>query len=436
MKFRWDRKYLHWGMTAFLVICASILFYYFLFHTTSIRTGFSKFIAICMPVIDGMIIAYLLRPVLNLIENHIFRPLYAKAHIEVNNRRNRRMRGYALFFTGGFFILIIYSFFAMLIPQLITSIQSIAQQFPSYVDNLQNWIANLLKNNVEIEKISMNLIDKYSKDVQIWLNQEAMPYLNIILKEISLSVLSVAVFLWNFIIGFIISIYLLNGKEKFAGQSKKIIYALFLEENANKIVEDIRFIDRTFGGYITGSIINSIIIGVLCFFGMNVLKLPYPVLISVIVGVTNVIPFFGPYMGAIPSAILILMINPTQMFIFVIFILILQQLDGNILSPKILGDSTGLSGFWVIFSITLFGGVFGIIGMAVGVPIFAVFYAFIRRKINTMLQKKKLTLETAAYQKVEKIENGEFKKLLEFEKNSEAIEDATKDRSKKGEKKK
>ena len=191
------------------------------------------------------------------------------------------------------------------------------------------------------------------------------------------------------------------------GPGKKIVYALFETDAANAIISDVRFTHRTFSGFMVGKVIDSIIIGIICFFGISMMDIPYAILISVIVGITNIIPFFGPYLGAIPSALLILMVNPLQCLYFIIFILVLQQFDGNVLGPKILGNSTGLSSFWVIFSITLFGGLFGILGMIAGVPIFAVIYAGIKAFINQMLLQKKLPTDTSEYLDVGSIEKGE-----------------------------
>ena len=210
-------------------------------------------------------------------------------------------------------------------------------------------------------------------------------------------VFSVMRFLFEFMIGIIISIYLMSSKELFSGQSKKIAYALFEENKANHLIRNMRFVHKTFIGFLSGKIVDSIIIGILCFLGTSFLEIPYAILVSVIVGVTNIIPFFGPYLGAIPCAILILMISPIHCLYFVIFIIILQQIDGNIIGPKILGNSTGISSFWVIFAITIFGGLFGIPGMVIGVPVFAIIYAGFRSYFHRMLRKKGLPTDTSVY---------------------------------------
>ena len=263
--------------------------------------------------------------------------------------------------------------------------------------------------------IVTSLINQYSNELEDYLNSKLVPQLNVILTRFSSSIFSsmlgLLVTAWNLLIGLIISVYLLVSKESFAGQSKKIIYAIWEEETANKLISNIRFVNATFGGFINGKLVDSLIIGLICFIGMTLLQLPYPLLISVIVGITNIIPFFGPYLGAIPSIVLILMVNPKQALYFAIFVLILQQFDGNFLGPKILGNKTGLSSFWVIFSITLFGGYWGILGMAIGVPVFAVIYAGIKALVNQQLVKRGFSTNTKDYMFLSEIKDNHFVEL-------------------------
>ncbi|MDE7047760.1 MAG: AI-2E family transporter, partial [Lachnospiraceae bacterium] len=296
---------------------------------------------------------------------------------------------------------LIYGFFSILIPNIVKSIKSISYQFPYYVQNLSSWSTEFLADNPDIEKMVISFLDTYSEEFTNYLNNSIVPQMETLLKHVSLSLISVLKVLWNFIIGVVISIYVLFSKETFAGQAKKLIFALLSTKTANQFIKDVRFISDTFIGFIGGKIIDSIIIGFICFAGTSILNMPYALLVSVIVGVTNIIPFFGPYLGAIPSAILILMVNPLKCLYFILFILVLQQVDGNLIGPKILGQSTGLSGFWVIFSITVFGGFMGVFGMIIGVPLFAVFYAFLRRFANHLLRKRGLPVETKEYLNVE-----------------------------------
>lgn len=404
MKFKFEKKYLYWGITAFLVIAASILFYYVLFHGDNLSSGISSFIGIAMPIIDGLVLAYLMTPVLNMIENRIIKPLYAKANIPITSKNTRKIRGLSILATIVLVLVILYEFFALIIPELVRSIQSIIFQFPIYVNNLSNWAMRLLENNPDLERVVHALIDQYALKILDYFNSKLLPYLNNLIISLSSSVINMLVALWNFIIGFIISIYVLGSKEKFAGQAKKMAYAFFDRKTGNAVISNFRFIHRTFIGFIGGKIVDSIIIGIICFVCTTLIGTPYAILVSVIIGVTNIIPFFGPWIGGIPSALLVLMVDPVQALYFIILILILQQFDGNVLGPKILGDSTGLSGFWVIFAITIFGGMFGVLGMVVGVPIFAVFYAGVKAIVNRQLAKKNFPTESQPYMTVGQVD--------------------------------
>ncbi len=438
MKFPFNKRDVRIGITAFTVIAASICFYYLVFHGDRFSAQLSALFRIISPVLSGIIFAYLMTPMVNKIEKKFLIPIWSKnKSSSVTPKQQKYVRACSVVLTVLIVIWLIYGFFSILIPNIFTSIRSIARQFPDYVENLTNWSAKFLEDNPDIEKMVIRVLDEYSEEFTKYLNESIIPQMEALVKQLSLSMISVLKTLWNIIIGVIISIYVLYNKEIHAGQAKKIIFALFSTSTANQFIKDVRFISDTFIGFISGKIIDSIIIGVICFAGTTILKMPYALLISVIIGVTNVIPFFGPYLGAVPSTILILMVNPVQAIYFVIFILILQQIDGNLIGPKILGQSTGLSGFWVIFSITIFGGILGVPGMIIGVPFFAVLYAMIRRITNRLLKKRGLPTETDKYMKVDYIDEKTFvpieekseptaffklKKKFSFPKNSDKDE--------------
>lgn len=435
MKFKFEKKYFYWGITAFLVIAASIMFYYILFHRSSLSNGIRTFVGISMPIIDGLLLAYLMTPVLNKIEKHIIKPLYLKAKMPMTPKNKRRMRALSILVTVVLILIIMYEFFGLIIPEVVRSIQSIIFQFPLYINNLSNWALGLMKNNPDLEETVNELIIQYSPKILDYFNTNILPNINGLIKTLSLSVINVLKAFWNFIIGFIISIYVLGSKEKFAGQAKKIAYALFDRKAGNEVITNFRFIHGTFIGFIGGKIVDSIIIGIICFVCTSIIGTPYAILVSVIVGVTNIIPFFGPWIGGIPSALLVLMVDPVQALYFIILILIIQQFDGNILGPKILGDSTGLSGFWVIFSITIFGGLFGVPGMVAGVPVFAVFYAGVRALVNRMLRRKDLPTDIRPYMTVGQIDESKVfteyvppvkrkKKKDEEEESSDEVSDS------------
>lgn len=428
MKFQWDKKYLYWGITAFIVIACSIMFYDLMHNTSLIISFVSTTINITKPIIYGLIIAYLLSPIVDYL-SAVFLKLCRKIKWDSNSPIvKKRIRSVSVLLTMVLAIALIYGLFALVVPQLITSITNIAAQFPVYEQNLEAIITKLLVDNPQIESMIKNMLAEYSGELTAWINKEFIPQINEFIKNFSVGLIGFIKVIWNLVIGLIISIYVLGSKELYAGQSKKIIYALFSEKHANNIIKDCRFVNKTFGGYISAKLVDSLIIGMLCFIGTTILNMPYALLVSVIVGVTNIIPFFGPYIGAIPSILLILMVDPMKAFYFTIFVLLLQQFDGNFLGPKILGDSTGLSGFWVIFSITLFGGYWGVIGMAIGVPVFAVLYAFARRYANQLLQKKQLTTDSLQYMNVEEIVDNKFipikkQKRVSDEKNIQAKEE-------------
>lgn len=310
--------------------------------------------------------------------------------------------------TALLFYFAIHLLISMLVSQIVPSIQNIVSNFDTYMTNFTAWMNQLLADNSEIKDYAINLINRYSEELERFLNETVLTKSSELIKTVSLSVLGIFKTLWNFIIGFVISIYILGSKEKFAVQAKKLLYACYQPDSANVIINNFRFAHNTFIGFISGKILDSLIIGLLCLIGTTMLRTPYAALISVIIGVTNIIPFFGPFLGAIPSAVLILVVDPMHPLncvYFIIFILILQQVDGNLIGPKILGDSTGLSGFWVIFSITLFGGMFNVLGMIVGVPIFAIIYAAVRSYVNSALIKKKMPIKSAVYESIECVDD-------------------------------
>ena len=413
MKFKLNNKYSRWGITAFLVIAAGILFYYFVFHGSNIIVGFRKFVNVLMPVVFGLSIAYLMSPVLNFLEKNMLFKLCDKIGIKKSKRRSSIVRGVGIFLTAFLFIAVIYMLFYMIISQLVPSIQNIITNFGTYRTNLLKWVDQMLEDNPDLGDDILRIINQYSAQLNTWII-ELPSNINVWLRTVTNTATNILGVLWDFIIGFIIAIYVLASKEKFAAQAKKIVYAVFERDNANLTIRNFRFTHQMFIGFLGGKIVDSIIIGLLCFIGTTLMKTPYGALVSVIIGFTNVIPFFGPYLGAIPSAILILIVDPTHplnCLYFVIFIIILQQFDGNFLGPKIIGNSTGLTSFWVIFSITFFGGFFGIIGMVVGVPIFAVIYAGVKSLINTTLQKKAMPIETKQYETLDFVDDEGFHEL-------------------------
>ena len=287
-------------------------------------------------------------------------------------------------------VLLISGLINMLIPELYKSIRDLVFTLPRQINLLVNQIGDIQADESNTGVMMRTFIKQATSTFQDWLSNNLFTRVNEVMGRLTNGLIDFVSEIFNALIGVIVSIYVLYSKETFGRQCKKMTYALLSPSHANVVLHITQKANDIFGGFLIGKIIDSAIIGVLCFIGLSFLNMPYTMLVSVIVGVTNVIPFFGPYIGAIPSTLLILLANPIKGIYFLIFILLLQQLDGNFIGPKILGNSTGLSSFWVIFSILLGGGLFGFLGMLLGVPTFAVIYYIIELIIDGRLHRKNL----------------------------------------------
>jgi predicted PurR-regulated permease PerM len=397
MKIHWDKQYIYWGATAFLVVAASMLFYYGIFRMSTIISTLNKILEMFMPIIYGGVIAYLLNPILKTYENRIVYPYLERKKVSVTQRMRKVIRYIGIFICLLVLILAVYGIISMILPEIINSIVRFINNYPKYERNITKWVESILNNNPDINSLVINMIDNFSEKAESYLSNNILPQLRDVLRQFSAGLFDVAIFLKNVLIGVIISVYILADKEMFKKKNKKIAYAVLPKKRAEQLFVYLRFTDKTFGGFLSGKLLDSLIIGILCYVGCNILKMPYTLLVSVFVGVTNIIPFFGPYLGAIPSALLILMVNPMKCLYFIIFILILQQFDGNILGPKIIGNSTGLSSFMVILAILIGGGLFGVFGMFIGVPVCAVIYSTCWQAIDRRLEKKGLPLDLDEY---------------------------------------
>lgn len=401
MKFRWNHRYVQLGVTAFLVIAASILFYYGIFHMKSLVSGIKTFFSIMAPIIYGAAIAYLLTPIVNFLERKIIFPIFEKKKKPLQKKGRKVVRWICVLLSVFFMFFIIYALVMMILPQLIRSIMNIIYSFPHYVNVVEDGLNSVVKKGWKLNPDTISLINQYSSKLQEYLTNTILPQMQFMMKNISASFLELLVFLKNFLIGAIVSLYILADKEGFVAKAKMATYAVLPAKWATFLVHSMRFTHKTFGGFISGKILDSAIIGVLCYVGTSIIGTPYAILVSVIVGVTNIIPFFGPYLGAIPCILLILLVDPIQSLYFLIFILILQQFDGNILGPKILGESTGLSSFMVIVAIMVGGGLFGVPGMIVGVPVFAVFNAAVWKLIGRSLDEKEMSADAEFYKDID-----------------------------------
>lgn len=403
-RFRWDKKYLYWGMTAFFVIAAAILFYMALNYLGLLKTGLGNLLKILSPFIWGLIITYLLVPMTRSMEKGLFLPLGKRLYKSNGEKAAKLARGLSVLSAELFFIAVIVALVYLILPQLYSSLQTIVANSNTYLNNLIHWVNELLKDFPEIEHYALEALGSVNESLMGWLQSTLLPEIGGFITNITAGVYYVLTGVYNLIIGIIVSVYILGNLEGCAAGCRRILYSIFSLEAAEKIRDGLAFVNRTFIGFINGKILDSAIIGLICYIVCVILNMPFSLLVSVIVGVTNVIPFFGPFIGGIPSALIIFMANPVKGLIFALFIIILQQVDGNIIGPKILGNSVGINGFWVMFSIILGAGLFGFWGMLLGVPVFVVIYTAINSAVERKLKRSDLPWEAADYMELDRID--------------------------------
>lgn len=399
-KTNWNiRPYLAMGLTAFIVIAVSIVFYFFIARYAGASKFFSLVVKALQPILVGVFLGYLLNPLVTRIQ--IFICGRVKSEKKFAKWIRNSARGIGIIIAMALLILAIVLLVWLIGPQLYTTIEGLIVTLPSQAKSTVNWLKEVIQQNDALEKYAETIITEVTVFTQNLLKTEVIPRTKEIITSVTGGIMVVAKGLINFIIGMIVCIYVLIEKDHFKGIFKKALYAFFPTRAANSILKTARKSDKIFGGFIVGKIIDSIIIGILTYIVLLIFRIPYPVLVSVIVGVTNVIPFFGPYIGAIPSTLLVLLASPIKALYFIIILIVIQQIDGNIIGPKILGNSTGLSSFWVVFAIMLFGGVFGFWGMLFGVPVFGVIYFIIDNISEYFLKKKNMPLHSEHYNDID-----------------------------------
>ena len=390
-----ENIYFRWGLTAFIVIVACVIVAEIVINLPSIRNTLRTLARVMAPVFYGLGISYLLDPIVERLQLLLRPPL--EKRIKKPGRAETLSRGLSVLLAMVLLVLVIWALLAMVLPQLLDSLNTIIGNLPTYYNTLSTWVSDLISDNIEVADFTGEVMDTVYDYFTNYLTTSLLPRLQSVVISLTSSAVSIVRALINLIIGLIISVYLLMGKDRFLAQAKKLSYALLGERRGGYLCNICTFANQAFGGFIGGKIIDSIIIGVLCFIGLSLMKMPYTLLISIIVGVTNIIPFFGPYLGAVPSALLLLVIDPLHALYFIIFILILQQVDGNIIGPMILSDATGVSGFWVVVSILVFGSFYGVLGMILAVPLFAVIYKLVTELANRLLRNRGLSTSTDDY---------------------------------------
>ena len=396
-------SYLKWGLTIFLTVCAILVFYDTFYMNGTLQRMVSKLASILSPVLVGLVMAYLLAPIVNWIERLIRSGLGRIKGLEGKTIPHAAgwLRAVSILLTWAIVLLLLYLMFSVVIPQLVDSVVMLINNAETYYDKIYTWIVNLLDKNPTVEDWVNKNLDTYYKNLLDILTNKILPGAQQMLTTITGGLISgiwgLVSFAMDFLVGIIVSVYMLAMKEQSLARCCKLLYGVCKEDHARWIARAVRRADGIFSGFVRGKLLDSLIIGILCLIGCTLLKMPYAPLVSLIVGVTNVIPFFGPFMGAVPSAFLILLVSPKKCLFFVIFVIALQQFDGNILGPKILGNATGISSFWVVVDILVGGGFGGVLGMFLGMPVFACIQVLVKHLVDQRLRRRNMPTEAYHY---------------------------------------
>lgn len=378
------KRYLKIGITGAAILASGVLCAFVLFKMPVIISVLKGITEILKPFLYGVVFAYLLAPLCNKIEEKLFQ-FFPKAKAKAR----RFICFIAIVISLCVAIAVIWLIIMMIIPQVWDSVMKIIQMVPQKLIVVNNWIEHMLENQPELQAYFEEFSSQAESNIDSLLNVDTIQKVQSIINSLSVQLFGVLGVVKNIFLGLLISAYLLGSRKLFGAQAGLILHGVFSDKWAKIIEEEIRYTDKMFNGFLVGKIIDSAIIGLLCFAGTSIMGFEAPAFISVIIGITNIIPFFGPFIGAIPCGLLLLLENPMHCLYFIIFIFVLQQLDGNVIGPKILGNTTGVSSFWVLFAILLFGGMWGVVGMVIGVPLFAVIYDIIRKLVYRGLRKHK-----------------------------------------------
>lgn len=397
---RGKNRYMGLGLTVFVTVAAILLFYDTLFGRRVLLAIWGQFLTAIQPILYGAFMAYLLAPVVNFFERGLTGAPAGKPR-DPKHFSHAAVRAVSILLTWAVICVLFYLLASVLLPELYKSVVQLVSNIENYYNTISGWVEHLLESNPAVENWVAAQMQDYYEDITGWLKNDLLPQAQTVMVAAAGGVVSLLGFLKNLLVGIIVSVYLLATKERCAAHARKVVYSLFSPENVRWVLRGTRKVDDIFSGFVRGKLLDSLIIGILCFIGCSILKFPYTPLVSVIVGVTNIIPFFGPFLGAVPSGFLILLVSPMKALYFLIFVLALQQLDGNFIGPKILGGTTGLSSLWVIIAILVGGSFFGIPGMFFGVPVCACLYSLADFLVDTRLRRRELPLDTGAYASAE-----------------------------------
>lgn len=373
------KHYIYWMFAIFGAVTMSIVLFFVIYRYSQFSDAIDKLIDIVSPLIYGAAIAYLLKPMCDFYER--------KLTVRFSGRHKKLVCAMAV---GGSMLtafVIIYLLLMIIIPQVSSSVSRLVQTIPDKLNDAAVWMDENLDKDPGLPHYLTEVYTEIRTVINNWIENELTPNIQNILEGVGVRIWDSVMFLKNFLIGIFVAVYLLASRRRFGRQAKMILYGAVKTRWADIILNELKYADSMFVGFINGKLLDSAIIGVICYVCCLLFKFPNAMLVSVIVGVTNIIPFFGPFIGAVPATLLIFIDSPIKAAWFVLFVIALQQADGNVIGPKILGNSTGLSSFWVLFSILVFGGLWGFVGMIIGVPLFAVIYDITKKLVYHGLRK-------------------------------------------------
>lgn len=431
MRYKWDKKYLYWGITAFAVIVASEIFKGLVSGDIPVGSFISKLSGALSPLFYGFAIAYMLNPVENFFEKSVYMKLAHRRMVKNNPdhsygnegmlKSKKKARAFGVAMAMLTMILVVTGIIIIIIPQLITTIQKLVGNMQGYADNIRTWANEQLINYPQAQEWLNGFLDNASETLTKWLNDTIVPKMSEIITTFTGGLMAAIQVILNLFFGIVIAVYFLYSKELFAAQLKKVLYSITAPRYGNAVIKNLREIHHTFGSFLSGKIIDSLIIMVIFFIVLTIFNFPYAVLCSVLMGIFNIIPVFGPIIGAVPCALLILLEDPLYCLYFIIVTVIIQQLDGNVIGPMVLGESTGLSSFWIIFALLLGQSIFGFVGLIIGIPLFAVIYSIVRAKVGSKLESKGLPSDSNVYRKVAYLdeESGELITLYEMNRDAQ-----------------
>ncbi len=395
----WDKiekKYIQIAAIVLALVFISLIILFIFLNWHNVMAGLSVLNTALKPLYIGLIIAYLLNPLMSLFERRIFLPAANKL-LKKQHLQKAFARGVSIFVVLILSVFFISGILMLVLPEFVNSIQLLIQDLPVQYRSFQTWLNDLFDNNPELISDIKGFTNPLFDQLIAWLRTELLPTSSDFLWNVSAGIMNVLGVLLNLFIGLIFSIYLMANKELFCAQTKKVFYSILKKDHTERFFDLMSETNTVFGKFISGKLLDSLIVGIITFFVLTIANIPYAVLISVIIGVTNIIPFFGQYIGTIPSAVLVFLISPMKGIIFLILIIIILQVDGNIIGPKIMGESIGLGSFWVLFSIVIFGSIFGLAGMVIAVPVFAMIFRLIKKWTASRLEKKELPVDTVCY---------------------------------------